>query len=115
VFAVFIQGPGSSLRFLAIRPTRDHAEGALRAFADRLAQDDPHRDVNAFVVPCDYFYLHGGQMDRAGGADPDHDGWARTHLPALTPGCRGFGNQPVTTRWSPTESTIRLSGSLVRR
>jgi hypothetical protein len=52
VFAVFIQGPGSSLRFLAIRPTRDHAEGALRAFADRLAQDDPHRDVNAFVVPA---------------------------------------------------------------
>lgn len=64
MFAVFIQGPGPSLRFLAIRPTREHAEGVLRAFADRLAQDDPHRDVNAFVVPCDYFYLHGGQLDR---------------------------------------------------
>jgi hypothetical protein len=64
MFALFIQGPGPELRFLAIRSKREEAEAALRAFAEEIGRNDPHRDVNAFVVECSYFSLHGGQMAR---------------------------------------------------
>lgn len=81
MLAVFIQGPGPELRFLAIRPDLAHAEALLRTFAEEIAREDPHREVNAFIVPCGYFHLHGGQ---AAPAEPMSASFASDlHWPVL--------------------------------
>lgn len=64
MFAIFIQGPGSELRFLALRSSRADAEAALTHWAAEIGRDEPQRACNAFIAETDYFYVAAGKAER---------------------------------------------------